>query len=159
MVLHSLSLWVEETCPDLPVFLLPFLWFAISASAPVIGIKSPTEVAFVVCGHVMLCGWAQGPPPFLAWIIPLLSRHFQEHKYGPTHPAPSTEKRVKYYLVVYSSRIHFRCEWMPSHCYVKSTLQGLARNQPFIAKFSFTLFMGNVHKCYYPSLGNLQLSC
>lgn len=30
-------------------------------------------------------------------------------------------------------------------------------NWPFTAKFSFTLFRCNVHKCYYPSLGNFQL--
>lgn len=69
-LLHSLPLWAEDGCPDLPVLLLPILWFSISASVSVIGIKSPIKVSFAMYGQVMLYGWAQGPPLSLAWIYP-----------------------------------------------------------------------------------------
>lgn len=138
-LLHSLPLRAEDKCPDLPVFLLPYLWFATSVIVSVIGIKSPIKVLFMMYGQVML--WVSPRAPILPSLtIPFLSWYFWEHKDDPACCTLSIEKPVKYYLVSYSGRIHFRWEWMPSLCGVKSILHGLAKNWPFTAKFSFTLF-------------------
>lgn len=69
-LLHSLPLWAEGKYEYLLVFLLPFLWFAISASVSITGIKSPIKVLFMMYGQVLLSGWAQGPPSSPAWTYP-----------------------------------------------------------------------------------------